>query len=118
MKIMQIVGNRPQFIKLAPVSRQLRNYHIEEIIVHTGQHYDENMSDIFFSELGIPFPKVNLNVRGGEKNSCTADSNSDRTAGERYNGRAAGRRRYLRRYKYHTGRSDCGKQMRDSAFSY
>ena len=60
MKIAHIVGNRPQFIKLAPISRKLREFHIEESIIHTGQHYDENMSDIFFEELDIPEPKINL----------------------------------------------------------
>lgn len=72
MKIMHIVGNRPQFIKLAPVSRELREHHIEEIIIHTGQHYDENMSDIFFQELNIPLPKVNLNVGSGTHAQVTA----------------------------------------------
>jgi UDP-GlcNAc3NAcA epimerase len=63
MNIMSIVGARPQFIKAAVVSRafsKLTNVH--EIIVHTGQHYDANMSDIFFQELNIPLPKVNLNI--------------------------------------------------------
>lgn len=72
MKIMHIVGNRPQFIKLAPVSRKMREHHIEEVIVHTGQHYDENMSDIFFEELNIPQPKVNLNVGSGTHAQVTA----------------------------------------------
>ena len=62
MKVMHVVGNRPQFIKLAPVSREMRKRNIEEIIIHTGQHYDKNMSDIFFEELGIPKPTRNLNV--------------------------------------------------------
>jgi UDP-GlcNAc3NAcA epimerase len=61
---MSVVGARPQFIKAAPVSRALRRSH-EEVLVHTGQHYDENMSDIFFRELNIPEPRVNLGVGSG-----------------------------------------------------
>ena len=72
MKIMQVVGNRPQFIKLAPVSRELRKRGFEEIIIHTGQHYDENMSDIFFEELGIPKPTCNLNIGSGTHAEITA----------------------------------------------
>lgn len=70
--VMHIVGNRPQFIKLAPVSRELKKRNIEEIIIHTGQHYDKNMSDIFFEELGIPKPTKNLNVGSGTHAQTTA----------------------------------------------
>lgn len=72
MKIMHIVGNRPQFIKLAPVSRELRRRGLRQIIVHTGQHYDENMSDIFFEELDIPRPQVNLGTGSGSHAQITA----------------------------------------------
>lgn len=57
-----MLGARPQFIKAAAVSRQLQAYGIPEIIVHTGQHFDENMSDVFFREMSIPTPSYNLNV--------------------------------------------------------
>ena len=70
--VMHIVGNRPQFIKLAPVSRVLRQRNLEEIIIHTGQHYDENMSDVFFEELDIPKPIENLGVGSGSHAEMTA----------------------------------------------
>lgn len=63
MKILTIVGARPQFVKAAALSRIFGNHSdIEEVIVHTGQHFDKNMSDIFFEEMQIPHPKYNLNI--------------------------------------------------------
>lgn len=63
MKIVTIIGARPQFIKAAALSREIKKHeNIEEIIVHTGQHFDENMSEIFFNEMQIPKPHYNLNI--------------------------------------------------------
>lgn len=70
MKILTVVGARPQFIKAAVVSRLLRDK-AEEILVHTGQHYDYNMSDIFFEELDIPKPDYNLGISGGSHGAMT-----------------------------------------------
>ena len=63
IKIITIIGARPQFIKAAAVSRTIIQHDdIQEIIVHTGQHFDANMSDVFFKEMDIPKPKYNLNI--------------------------------------------------------
>lgn len=62
MKLMSVVGARPQFVKLAPIAHAARAAGVEHFVVHTGQHYDHRMSDSFFEELGIPAPDVNLGV--------------------------------------------------------
>src|SRR5439155_11963522 len=72
VKIASVVGARPQFIKASPVSREIRQHH-EEILIHTGQHYDENMSDVFFEILDIPRPNYNLGVGSGSHGRQTAD---------------------------------------------
>jgi UDP-GlcNAc3NAcA epimerase len=61
-KILTIVGARPQFVKAAALSRQLGQHNISEVIVHTGQHFDENMAEIFFRQMEIPQPKYNLGI--------------------------------------------------------
>lgn len=72
MKICTVVGARPQFIKAAALSRVLRARHTE-VLIHTGQHYDHNMSDIFFDELSIPRPDYNLGISGGSHGKMTGD---------------------------------------------
>lgn len=72
MKILTVAGARPQFIKAAAVSRVIRQYHTE-ILLHTGQHYDVNMSDIFFEELQIPRPDYQLGIGSGTHAKQTAD---------------------------------------------
>lgn len=70
--VTHIVGNRPQFIKLAPLYHALWRAGYEQNIIHSGQHYDENMSDVFFEELEIPAPYVNLQAGGGSHAQMTA----------------------------------------------
>lgn len=72
MKIVTVIGARPQFIKAAPFSNEIaRRDNVEEVIIHTGQHYDANMSDVFFEEMTIPKPKYFLNLGGGTHGAMT-----------------------------------------------
>jgi len=71
MKIVTVVGARPQFIKAMPVSRALRAAGHDEYLIHTGQHYDYGMSQVFFDELGIPAPNINLAIGSGHHGAQT-----------------------------------------------
>jgi UDP-GlcNAc3NAcA epimerase len=72
MKIITIVGARPQFIKAAALSREFAKYeNIQELIIHTGQHFDRNMSDVFFEEMEIPNPNFQLNIHGFSHGAMT-----------------------------------------------
>ena len=65
MKIITVVGARPQFVKAAVVSRELKKHaSVTEQIIHTGQHHDANMSDVFFEEMDIPKPAFHLGIHG------------------------------------------------------
>jgi len=72
MKILNVVGARPNFMKIAPLARCLRERGVSHRLVHTGQHYDGNMSDVFFEDLGIPRPEVHLGVGSGSHAEQTA----------------------------------------------
>ena len=72
MKILTVLGARPQFIKAAAFSRAIKKHEsVEEVIVHTGQHYDKNMSDVFFTEMDIPLPKYKLRTGGKTHGAMT-----------------------------------------------
>lgn len=71
MRIVSVVGARPQFIKLAAISKEIANFEIDHLIINTGQHYDLNMADIFFKSLSIPNPDFNLNIGSGTHGAQT-----------------------------------------------
>lgn len=74
MKVATVVGTRPQFIKVAPVSRALEAAGIDEVLIHTGQHFDAELSTSFFSELGLPTPDHQLDIHGGTYGSVIGRS--------------------------------------------
>jgi UDP-N-acetylglucosamine 2-epimerase len=71
LRVLTVIGNRPQFVKAAAVSRLLRAEH-DELLVHTGQHHDDELSTIFFTELGVPRPERELGIHGGTNTDQTA----------------------------------------------
>lgn len=74
MDILHVVGTRPNFMKAAPVMQALARYDgVRQTFVHTGQHYDANMSEVFFRQLGMPQPDVNLAVGSGSQTRQTAE---------------------------------------------
>jgi UDP-N-acetylglucosamine 2-epimerase (non-hydrolysing) len=74
VRIIHVVGARPNFMKVAPVMRALAGYHgVGQTLIHTGQHYDANMSEVFFQQLGVPEPDVNLRVGSGSHARQTAE---------------------------------------------
>ena len=73
MRVLSVVGNRPQFVKSAPLSLALRDARIDEVVLHTGQHWDAELSDVFYDELGLPQPRYRLDLH-------TADSETMRPA--------------------------------------
>ena len=80
LKILTVVGARPNFMKVAPIIRAVHDHNkkrtdlqIDHLLVHTGQHYDQAMSDSFFADLGLPTPDVHLGVGSGSHTQQTAD---------------------------------------------
>jgi len=71
VRVVTVVGNRPQFIKAAPLAVALRDARIDEVVVHTGQHWDDELSAVFFDELGLPEPAYRLDLRTADVQMLT-----------------------------------------------
>src|ERR671932_1876226 len=71
MKVFSVVGNRPQFVKAAPTSVALRERGIDEVVLHTGQHYDRELSQVFFDELGLGKPRYRLDAHTSDPDAMT-----------------------------------------------
>ena len=109
--VLTVIGNRPQFIKAAAVSGPLRAV-AGEVLVHTGQHYDEALSQVFFDELGLPRPEHRLDLGGGTQHRADrTDARRARAAARR---RAPGARARLRRHELDAGRRARRRAGRDA----
>ena len=73
MKVCTIIGNRPQFIKEAPICHELNKQGIKEVLIHTGQHYDANMSDVFFDNLELPKPDYHFSITHRSHGAMTGE---------------------------------------------
>ena len=71
VKVVTVVGNRPQFVKAAPLSVALRDAGIDEVVVHTGQHWDDELSQVFIDELGLDEPRYRLDLRTADVATLT-----------------------------------------------
>jgi len=71
VKVLSVIGNRPQFVKSAPLSVALRAVGVDEVVLHTGQHYDRALSQVFFDELGLPEPDYRLDLRSADPDAMT-----------------------------------------------
>ena len=102
MKVLSVVGNRPQFIKSGPLSVALRGRGIDEVVVHTGQHYDRELSEVFFEELELPPPGYSLDLQTAEVGRLAP------AIADVCRRRAAGLGSRLRRHELDPGRREGG----------
>ena len=107
MRVLTVVGNRPQFVKSAPLSMALREAGIDEVVVHTGQHWDAELSQVFFAELGLSAARAPARPPHGRRRGADARRSQRRRGG------AARRRRRPRRHELHARRSARGGRRRD-----
>ena len=106
VKVLSVVGNRPQFVKSGPLSVALREGGIEEVVLHTGQHWDRELSEVFFEELDLPEPKYRLDLHSSDPGAMEPG------IAARARGGAAGRGARLRRHELDARRRPRGRHRR------